>query len=88
MRGKRTRQAREDGPSAASLREIPELDFTRLRRIPNPLGRRTALNVRILDRDVEPWFPDSESVNDALRAVVAMRQVLVGRAPKTKPRAA
>lgn len=65
---KPSRRRKHEGPSAESLAEIPELDFSKLLRIPNPYAGRTFVNVRVLAPDVESAFPDSDAVNDALRA--------------------
>jgi hypothetical protein len=48
---------------------LPQYDFSKSR--PNPYARQYAsgTNVVLLDRDVAEIFPDSESVNRALRAV-------------------
>ncbi len=64
MKKASTRPKHEE-PSAESLAEIPELDFRKLRRIPNPYANRTFVNVRVLESDVERAFPDSEAVNQA-----------------------
>ncbi len=61
-------------PSAASLAEIPELDFTRLRRVPNPYKGARFSNVGVLDPALEAAFPDSEAVNRALYRVLAARK--------------
>jgi hypothetical protein len=58
-------------PSAASLRAIPEVDFSRGVR-GKYAGRPS--NIVVLDRDLVGAFPDSKSVNDALRAIVALRK--------------
>jgi hypothetical protein len=60
-------------PSAASLREMPEVtDWSKARRNPYARGRRA----RILDADLAKAFPDSSSVNAALRELVAVRAVV------------
>ena len=43
-------------------------------------------NLRALDEDVAAAFPDSESVNEALRALLALRTVV--RAPATRAKRA
>ena len=79
MSAKRTKRSE---PSAASLREMPEVrDWSNARRNPYARGRR----VRILDADLENAFPDSTSVNEALRLLLAMRAVLVRK--KRRPAA-
>jgi hypothetical protein len=85
MNARSTRKGDARGPSAASLAEIPELDLSRLRRVRNRFASRKAVNVRIIDRDLEPWFPDSEAVNRALRALVAVHLSL-GEHARRRPR--
>ncbi len=77
------RATSSDEPSAASLEEIPELDFSKLRRLRNPFKGARFTNVRILDPSLESAFPDSETVNRALRRVLAGR-----KAARRKSRAA
>jgi uncharacterized DUF497 family protein len=70
MSAKRTRASE---PTAASLREMPEVrDWSKARRNPYARGRR----VRILDADLARTFPDSTSVNEALRELLAVRAVV------------
>ena len=69
-----------DEPSAASLTDIPELDFSKLRRLPNPFKRARFTNVRVLDPKLASEFPDSETVNRALRRVLAGRKAAKRRA--------
>lgn len=55
------------------------------------IARRIAAegsNLRALDDDVARAFPDSVSVNAALRAVLAMRAALAPRKPKRRSRRA
>jgi hypothetical protein len=60
-------------PSAASLREMPEVrDWSKARRNPYVRGRRA----RVLDADLAKAFPDSSSVNAALRELLAVRAVV------------
>ena len=70
---KKGSQQSHDGPSAESLREIPELDLSKFRRIPNKHADRAAKNVRVIDPELVQEFPDSESVNRALREVLVTR---------------
>jgi hypothetical protein len=57
----------------SSLREMPEVtDWSKARRNPYVRGRRS----RILDADLVKAFPDSTSVNAALREVLAVRVVV------------
>jgi hypothetical protein len=60
-------------PSTSSLREMPEVkDWSSARRSPYVRGRRA----RILDADLAKAFPDSASVNAALRELLAVRAVV------------
>jgi hypothetical protein len=59
--------------SAASLRDMPEVtDWSKTRRNPYVRGRRA----RILDAVLAKAFPDSASVNAALRELLAVRAVV------------
>ena len=81
-------------PSAASLRDIPEVDFAKLRRI----GRRgryahlaTGAMVHAVVVEAELWehFGSAKAVNAALRAFVeAQRLIEAERRPSKKRRAA
>ena len=51
---------------------LPEYDFSEARRNPYANRRREGANVVLLDPDVAKFFPDSASVNDALRALTAI----------------
>src|SRR5258708_7554019 len=70
-------------PSAASLRVIPEVDFSKGVR-----GKYASRfqNVFVLDPDLMDAFPDSRSINDALRAVLALRKVAAPQTPRNKRR--
>jgi hypothetical protein len=72
-------------PSAASLRAIPEVDFSRGVR-----GKYAGQlsNVVVIDRDLVGEFPDSKSVNDALRAVLALRKATTPLSARRKRRPA
>ncbi|MBI2894425.1 MAG: hypothetical protein HYY06_12815 [Deltaproteobacteria bacterium] len=95
MRSAGTKKASE--PSKASLEEIPEVDFSRARVRRSPYarkigarGRRQMIarferesNVRLLDDDLAELFPDSRSVNDALRTLRDLAK-RVGRPPRRR----
>jgi hypothetical protein len=67
------RRTKASEPSAASLREMPEVkDWSKARRNPYVRGRRG----RILDAELAKVFPDSKSVNLALRELLAVRAVV------------
>jgi len=67
------RRTKTSEPSAASLRAIPEVrDWSKARRNPYARGRRA----RVLDADLAKAFPDSTSVNAALRELLAVRAVV------------
>ncbi|MDP9178170.1 MAG: hypothetical protein M3O61_10875 [Gemmatimonadota bacterium] len=48
---------------------LPEYDFSKAHRNPYADRRREGSNVVLLDPDVAKDFPDSQSVNEALRAL-------------------
>ena len=75
--------ARHTEPSAASLRAIPEVDFSRGVR-GKYAGRPS--NIVVLDSDLVGAFPDSKSINDALRAVLALRKATTPSAAQPKGR--
>lgn len=50
----------------------PDYDLSEGRRNPYSDRRRDGPNVVLLDSDVAKYFPDSTSVNDALRALTAI----------------
>ena len=71
MKGKPTKAR---SPSRSTLLEMPEVkDWSKAQR--NPYARGT--RARLLDADLEAAFPDSKTVNDALRALLAMQHVLL-----------
>ena len=51
---------------------LPEYDFSKARRNPYAARYREGTNVVLLDPDVAKDFPDSHSVNEALRALSAI----------------
>lgn len=78
------------GPSKASLKEIPEVDFSKMRRLPR--GRFAHLSAGrdvhhvTIDPDLWPHFRSAAAVNAALRAVVDMAET-VKSASKVRRRA-
>ena len=48
---------------------LPQYDFSKARRNPYAARYREGTNVVLLDPDVAEDFPDSQSVNEALRAL-------------------
>jgi hypothetical protein len=75
----------------AKLREgdIERYDWARARRgrLAARAAKASAL-LRLLEADLAARFPDSKSVNDALRALVALEASLGKRGTRTKSRAA
>ena len=74
----------------ADLAKLPEGDLRRYDwskatrgRLAAKAGKVSAL-LRILDPELATRFPDSRSVNEALRALVALDQVLPGRRAQRK----
>jgi hypothetical protein len=64
---------KETEPSKRSLREIPEVDFSRARRLPRgkyAAKARRSFAVAIVDPDLFARFGSSQAINSALRAVV------------------
>ena len=65
-------------PKSAAVREpdsediLPEYDFSKARRNPYATRNRKGTNLIVLDPDVAEDFPDSQSVNEALRALSAI----------------
>ena len=53
---------------------LPEYDFSKARRNPYAARYRKGSNLVALDPDVAQDFPDSESVNEALRALSSIIQ--------------
>ena len=88
MKKKRTRTAAEAGPSKQSLREIPEVDFSRGIR-PHRYARLQSgyRNQVFVDPEVFEFFGSSDAINDALRFLVkAAARAQVGRARKADRR--
>lgn len=68
---------------------LPEYDFSNAR--PNPYAERSGSGVTIvvLDADVAEAFPDAQSVNEALRALVKIAKLPVKQSreqPLRRPR--
>ncbi|HEX7669458.1 MAG TPA: hypothetical protein VF395_07745, partial [Polyangiaceae bacterium] len=68
--------SRTRGPSRASLKEIPEIDFSKMRRLPgrgryahSATGRM--VHAVTIDPDIWPYFGNAKAINAALRAFVA-----------------
>lgn len=61
----RSRKVREAGSEDI----LPEYDFSKARRNPYAARYGNGSNLVVLDPDVAKDFPDSESVNEALRAL-------------------
>jgi hypothetical protein len=73
-------------PKRYALVERPNLDFSKGVRgkYSNLLAKGT--NVAIIDPALHPCFPDSESVNRALRAILAIGESMqVVSAPRRRP---
>jgi len=68
------------------LAERPDLDFSKAVRgkYSNLLAKGT--NVAIIDPTLHPHFPDSDSVNRALRAFLAINQEVKQAEPRTRRR--
>ena len=65
----------------------PEYDFDYSKARPNPYAARLKGDVVmvVLAPDVAPFFPTSESVNAALRAVIAVAGRLLAPRPRRRP---
>jgi len=61
---------------------LPEYDFSKARRNPYAARYREGTNLVLLDPDVAKDFPDSESVNEALRA---LSSIIRRRRSKSRP---
>lgn len=53
---------------------LPEYDFSKARRNPYAARYREGTNLVLLDPDVAKDFPDSKSVNEALRSIIRRRR--------------
>lgn len=67
-------------PTAASLREMPEIDFSRVKvrgrgRYAHLLSGRTK-HMILVDDDLWPYFQSAEAVNAALRSIVEVSRHL------------
>jgi hypothetical protein len=65
-----------------------EIDFSRAMRNPYFVGVVGPEKVRVLEPDLVDAFPDSKSVNDALRALIAQKpkKISARRVSAAKPR--
>jgi hypothetical protein len=78
--------SKETEPTKRSLREIPEVDFTKAKRLPRgkyAAKARRSFAVALVEPEVFARFGSSEAVNAALRAVVEAADA-VKRPAKTK----
>lgn len=81
-------------PSAASLREIPEIDFKKLRRVGgrgrySHLATGQMVHAVVIDADLWEHFGSARSINGALRAFVEAQRVIdKERRPSKKARRA
>jgi|SoiMethySBSTD1v2_1073268.scaffolds.fasta_scaffold70006_2 hypothetical protein len=71
MKKKRTRAAVDAGPSKQSVRDIPEVDFSRGVR-PHRYARLQSgyKNQVFVDPEIFEFFGSSDAINDALRFLV------------------
>jgi Ribonuclease toxin, BrnT, of type II toxin-antitoxin system len=81
-----TRRERKDMKKAAKSKRVPDMldeyDFSSGVRGKYAKRYAEGTNVVLLDRDVAAMFPDSQSVNEALRALV---QIARGKGKRAKP---
>jgi hypothetical protein len=71
MRKKRTRAVAESGPSKESLREIPEVDFSRGIRPHRYAQLQTGYKHHVfVDPDIFEFFGSAEAITEALRFLV------------------
>jgi hypothetical protein len=68
-------------PSKRGRRIRPEYDFSTGVRAKYTDGYCCGTNVRLLDPELVAAFPDSKSVNDALRMLVAIAARIESREP-------
>ena len=85
--------SKSQNPSRASLREIPPVDFSKMRRLPGR-GRYAHLatgrmaNAVVIEADLWPHFGNAKAVNAALRAFVEANKVIGASRPGSKRRPA
>lgn len=69
------------GPSRASLKEIPEVDFSKVRRLPGRgryahLSTGRMIHAVAIEPDLWPHFGSAKAINAALRAFVEAAKVI------------
>ena len=86
---------RHEGPGRESLRALPEIDFAQLRRGPRGKYAHVLTGDRVrtvaIDQDVWDHFGSAETINAALRLLVAVATKATGkkaRAKEARPRRA
>jgi hypothetical protein len=85
MRKKRTRAVADRGPSKESLREIPEVDFSRGIRPHRYAQLQTGYKHHVfIDRDTFEFFGSAEAINEALRFLVKAATKASTRRPKSR----
>jgi hypothetical protein len=80
MKKRNGKRVSEAGPDEI----LPEYDFSRGRRNKYAARYRQGTNVVLLDPDVAELFPDSASVNAALRALARIAQRKSSRRPRKR----
>lgn len=82
-------------PSKSSLRDIPEIDFATMRRLPRgkyASKARRSFAVALVEPEIFAHFGSSEAVNAALKALVdaagVMKPAKATRRPRKKRKAA
>ena len=90
MSAKRTRAGnRANGPSAASLREIPEVDFSRGIQPHRYARLRSDYKHQVfIDPAVFAFFGSAEAINEALRLLVKAAELSPTRSRRHRTRAA